>query len=67
MVPAQRVAVQPPPAPVAPPPTVQTADTSNVPGIDILTTLKQLIFKNIYTLCSAQLELYILVTCLCSV
>lgn len=44
MVPAQRVAVQPPPAPVAPPPTVQTVDTSNVPGIDIFTTLKQLIF-----------------------
>ncbi|KAJ0247821.1 Protein transport protein SEC31 A [Hirschfeldia incana] len=31
MVPAQRVAVQPLPAPVAPPPTVQTVDTSNVP------------------------------------
>ncbi|KAL0797967.1 hypothetical protein Bca101_053141 [Brassica carinata] len=31
MVPTQRVVVQPPPAPVAPPPTVHTADTSNVP------------------------------------
>jgi len=34
MTPTHQVAVQP--EPVAPPPTVQTADTSNVPGIDIV-------------------------------
>lgn len=33
MTPIHQVAAQP--APVAPPPTVQTADTSNVQGIDI--------------------------------
>ncbi|KAL0755130.1 hypothetical protein Bca101_092798 [Brassica carinata] len=56
MVPAQRVAVQPPPAPVAPPPTVQTADTSNVPAHQkpIVATLTRLFKETSDTLGPAK-------------
>ncbi|KAH0916308.1 hypothetical protein HID58_030754, partial [Brassica napus] len=56
MVPAQRVAVQPPPAPVAPPPTVQTVDTSNVPAHQkhIVATLTRLFKETSDTLGPAK-------------
>ncbi|CAH8357318.1 unnamed protein product [Eruca vesicaria subsp. sativa] len=52
MVPTQRVVIQPPPAPVAPPPTVQTADTSNVPAHQkhIVATLTRLFRETSKTL-----------------